>query len=134
MKKNEAAHSPAGLKTDDELKAYFAAVVPDYDKEKFYVSHMKKLIGWYNILNEKGLIEQLTSDENATEKTGTEEQTEATGAEEKAESKKAAKADKGEKTAKPKTEAKPRVEKPAKATSKAAGGGARKTVTPRKAS
>ena len=132
MKKNEAAHSPLDLKTDDSLKAYFAAVIPDYDKEKVYVSHMKKLVGWYNVLNEKGLIAELTSDESA-DTTSAEEKT-ADGAEEKPETKKAAKADKGEKTAKPKKETKPRVEKPAKATSKAAGGGARKTVTPRKAS
>ena len=45
MKKNEAAHSPLNLKTDDLLKAYFEAVIPDYDKEKVYVSHMKKLVG-----------------------------------------------------------------------------------------
>jgi hypothetical protein len=134
MKKNEAAHSPLNLKTDEMLKAYFAAVIPDYDKEKVYVSHIKKLVGWYNILNEKGLIEELTADDSpAPENTSGEEKT-ADGAEEKPESKKAAKADKGEITAKPKKEAKPRVEKVAKAHTKAAGGGARKTVTPRKAS
>jgi len=133
MKKNEAAHSPADVKTDDQFKAYFEAVIPDYDKEKVYVSHMKKLIGWYNILNAKGLINELIADESAAENTAT-ESTEAAASEEKTEGKKAAKADKGDKTAKPKKEAKPRVDKPAKATSKAAGGGARKTVTPRKAS
>ena len=133
MKKNEAAHSPLNLKTDDLLKAYFEAVIPDYDKEKVYVSHMKKLVGWYNVLNEKGLIAELTADESAADAASGEEKA-AEGTEEKAEGKKAAKGEKGEKAAKPKKEAKPRVEKPAKATSKAAGGGARKTVTPRKAS
>ena len=108
-------------------------MVPDYDKEKVYVSHMKKLVGWYNVLNEKGLIEELTADESTAENTTTEEKA-AEGAEEKPETKKAAKADKGDKTAKPKKESKPRVEKVAKAHTKAAGGGARKTVTPRKAS
>ena len=132
-KKNEAAHSPLNLKTDDLLKAYFEAVIPDYDKEKVYVSHMKKLVGWYNVLNEKGLIAELTADESVADAASGEEKA-AEGTEEKAEGKKAAKGEKGEKTAKPKKEAKPRVEKPAKATSKAAGGGARKTVTPRKAS
>lgn len=133
MKKAEKKHSPADLKNDEALKGYFEAVVPDYDKEKFYVSHMKKLVGWYNILNGKGLIEELISDQAAEEKP-TDENASTEHTEEKAEGKKASKADKGEKTAKPKKEAKPRAEKPAKATSKAAGGGARKTVTPRKAS
>ena len=134
MKKNEAEYSPASLKTDEQLKAYFEAVIPDYDKEKVYTSHMKKLINWYNILNEKGLIAELTSDETAPQTAASEEATETAGAEEKTETKKAAKADKGDKTAKPKKETKPRVEKVAKAHTKAAGGGARKTVTPRKAS
>ena len=133
MKKAEKKNSPAALKNDEALKAYFEAVVPDYDKEKVYVSHMKKLVGWFNILNGKGLIEELVADETAEEKAAGEEKA-AEHSEEKAEGKKAAKADKGDKTAKPKKEAKPRAEKPAKATSKAAGGGARKTVTPRKAS
>ena len=133
MKKNEAAHSPANLKSDDELKAYFAVVVPDYDKEKFYTSHMKKLVGWYNILNGKDLIAELTSDE--VKKDAADTDAAATeGEAEKAPAKKA-KADKGEKSTKPVKEIKSRgAEKPAKGTSKAAGGGARKTVTPRKAS
>jgi hypothetical protein len=134
MKKNEKTHSPANLKNDEELKAYFEAVIPDYDKEKVYTSHMKKLINWYNILNEKGLVEELTTDEAATEESAEDKNTSAEGGEEKPEIKKAAKGDKADKTAKPKKEVKPRAEKPAKATSKAAGGGARKTVTPRKAS
>lgn len=134
MKKAEKKHSPADLKNDEALKAYFEAVVPDYDKEKVYVSHMKKLVGWFNILNGKGLIDELIADDTAEEKANAEESA-AEHTEEKAEGKKAAKGDKAEKTAKPKKEAKPRTaEKPAKATSKAAGGGARKTVTPRKAS
>jgi hypothetical protein len=133
MKKNEKAHSTTELKTDDALKAYFTVVIPDYDKEKFYTSHMKKLVGWYNILNGKGLIEELTSDEVKAEAADKAEGSE--GETEKAPAKKAKAADKGEKSTKPVKEAKPRTaEKPAKATSKAAGGGARKTVTPRKAS
>ena len=132
MKAGEAKHSSVNLKTDEQLKAYFEAVIPDYDKEKVYTSHMKKLIGWYNILNEKGLIAELTADDTAQE-AASEEKSEAAH-DEKGGDKKAAKADKGDKTAKPKKDAKPRAEKPAKATSKAAGGGARKTVTPRKAS
>jgi hypothetical protein len=134
MKKKEAAHDPANVKTDEQLKAYFEAVIPDYDKEKVYVSHMKKLVGWYNILNGKGLINELLTDDTAAESSSAEDAATTAGTEEKSDAKKGAKADKGDKTAKPKKETKARVEKPAKATSKAAGGGARKTVTPRKAS
>ena len=31
----------------DELKALFEKAVPDYDADRFYVSHMKKIIDWY---------------------------------------------------------------------------------------
>ncbi|MBQ4306196.1 MAG: DUF5606 domain-containing protein [Bacteroidales bacterium] len=34
----------------DALKALFAKAVPDYDADRFYVSHMKKVIDWYNEL------------------------------------------------------------------------------------
>ena len=40
----------------DELKKYFAEVLPEYDKERVYVSDLKKVVTWYNLLNEKGLL------------------------------------------------------------------------------
>jgi dephospho-CoA kinase len=36
--------------SSDELKALFAKAVPDYDEDRFYVSHMKKVSEWYNEL------------------------------------------------------------------------------------
>lgn len=32
------------------LKAMFEEVLPDYDRDRFYVSHMKKVVDWYNII------------------------------------------------------------------------------------
>ncbi len=40
----------------EELKNYFAVVLPEYDKERVYVSDLKKVVTWYNLLNEKGLL------------------------------------------------------------------------------
>ncbi len=40
----------------EELKAYFESVVPEYDKDRVYISDMKKIINWYNILIEKNMI------------------------------------------------------------------------------
>ncbi|MDQ3394170.1 MAG: DUF5606 domain-containing protein [Bacteroidota bacterium] len=34
----------------DELKAFIKFVVPDYDPSRVYVSDIKKILGWYNIL------------------------------------------------------------------------------------
>ena len=44
------AEAPASKASSDELKALFAKAVPDYDGERFYVSHMKKVVDWYNCL------------------------------------------------------------------------------------
>ena len=52
-------------KADDAaVKAFFELTVPDYDKERVYVSHMRKVIGWYNLLIEK---EMLVYEEEPTE-------------------------------------------------------------------
>ena len=87
---------------------------------------MKKLIGWYKILNDKGLIAELTTEKTTAEET-TDADSDATDTK---------KTDKpiAEKSTKPKKETKPHIEKTSKASSRVAGGGARKTVTPRKAS
>ncbi len=50
-------------KSDDKaVKAFFGQAIPDYDQERVYVSHMRKVIGWYNTLIDKGLIDFI--DEN----------------------------------------------------------------------
>ena len=39
----------------EELKKYFGKVLPDYDKERVYVSDIKTVLTWYNLLHENGL-------------------------------------------------------------------------------
>src|SRR6478752_2188732 len=39
-----------------KLIAYFKEILPDYDAERVYVSDIKKLLNWYNILQAKGLV------------------------------------------------------------------------------
>lgn len=34
----------------DELKNYFQTILPDYDEERVYVSDIKKVMQWYNLL------------------------------------------------------------------------------------
>ena len=44
-------------KSDQEkLKKYFEEVIPDYSKEKVYVSDIKKVILWYNLLQKKNML------------------------------------------------------------------------------
>jgi len=53
----------------EELKNYFEEILPEYDRERVYVSDVKKVISWYNLLNEKGLLvfDAELTDEEATE-------------------------------------------------------------------
>ncbi|HQH19449.1 MAG TPA: DUF5606 domain-containing protein [Bacteroidales bacterium] len=38
-------------KSDDKkIKTYFEEILPDYDKERVYVSDMRKMLSWYNLL------------------------------------------------------------------------------------
>lgn len=34
------------------LVKFFEEALPTYDRDRFYVSHMKKVVQWYNILKE----------------------------------------------------------------------------------
>lgn len=40
----------------EDLKKYFAEVVPAYDRDKVYVSDIKKLLSWYNQLQALDLL------------------------------------------------------------------------------
>jgi len=40
----------------EKLREYFTAVVPDYSREKVYLSDIKKIILWYNLLHKKGML------------------------------------------------------------------------------
>ena len=41
----------------EKILAYFEEIVPEYDKERVYVSDMKKIIQWYNLLTDKGMLD-----------------------------------------------------------------------------
>lgn len=51
----------------DKLEEYFFEVLPDYDEDRVYVSDIKKVIQWYNLLVKNDLLnleeEVTTSDE-----------------------------------------------------------------------
>ncbi len=38
------------------LKEYFAEILPDYDQDRVYVSDIKKVFAWYNLLHEQELL------------------------------------------------------------------------------
>ena len=42
--------------SDEELKKYMAAILPDYDRERVYVSDIRKVVTWYNILHKHDML------------------------------------------------------------------------------
>ena len=52
----------------EELKKYFEEVMPEYDKDRVYVSDIKKVFQWYNILQKLDMLNLLdVKDEDAKE-------------------------------------------------------------------
>ena len=47
----------------ETLKAYMGEILPDYDRDSVYVSHIKKLLKWYNLLENIGVIKELLKEE-----------------------------------------------------------------------
>lgn len=41
---------PKASESANNLKSYFLDILPDYDEERVYVSDIKKVIKWYNLL------------------------------------------------------------------------------------
>lgn len=62
-----AAEAPSSKASSEELKALFAKAVPDYDGERFYVSHMKKVVDWYNCLLKYASLDFVTPEEGTSE-------------------------------------------------------------------
>jgi hypothetical protein len=67
--KEEDKQSIDAKSSANELKAYFKEVLPDYDQDRVYVSDIKKVILWYNILQEHDLLNFEDDSNEQTEKT-----------------------------------------------------------------
>lgn len=55
-KNNEYKETISHKSTEAELREFMTASLPDYDHERVYVSDIKKLAQWYNILHKAGYI------------------------------------------------------------------------------
>lgn len=55
-------------KSDNKtLKSYFEEIIPNYDKDRVYVSDIKKVIYWYNLLVEKDILDYSEIEEKKEE-------------------------------------------------------------------
>lgn len=55
----------------NEIKAFFEEVLPEYDKDRVYVSDMKKVIQWFQLLSDQNLL--IEPEEKQTEEKTPEE-------------------------------------------------------------
>lgn len=53
--------------TNEELAEFFGEVLPNYDRDRVYMTHVRKLIQWYNMLIANGITEFKPEEEEATE-------------------------------------------------------------------
>ena len=59
--------APTSKASADDLKALFEKALPTYDRDRFYVSHMKKVVDWYNCLKNYASLEFVNLDEEAAD-------------------------------------------------------------------
>ena len=52
-----------------ELEEYFFSILPNYDEDRVFANDIRKIIQWYNLLIDKGLLEEesLPEEENQQE-------------------------------------------------------------------
>ncbi len=59
--------APSAKSKPEELKALFEKALPAYDRDRFYVSNMKKVVEWYNALKNYASLDFVNTDEEASE-------------------------------------------------------------------
>ncbi len=55
------------MATPEELVEYFEGIMPDYDRERVYLTHIKKMFSWYNILVANGVVDFKVEEEQTEE-------------------------------------------------------------------
>lgn len=64
----KAVEMDAKKADNEELRAFFAEVLPTFDRERVYPSDIRKLIAWYNLLIQAGFTDfTLQEDEDGKE-------------------------------------------------------------------
>lgn len=64
----ESGKSVSPKASANEIKSFFEEVLPEYDKDRVYVSDMKKILQWYLLLSDQNLLTE-TEEEKPEENT-----------------------------------------------------------------
>lgn len=61
----DGKEAPTSKSSEAEIKALFDKAVPNYDPDRFYFSHMKKILDWYNELVKYASLDFVEEEEAA---------------------------------------------------------------------
>ncbi len=64
------ASIPTTKDSGSQIKDAFAAFVPEFDEDRVYASDMKKVFGWYSILNDKGMLTDTEAETSSDDSQG----------------------------------------------------------------
>lgn len=64
---------PTSKASNDEIKDFFVKAVPNYDADRFYVSHMKKILDWYDDIVKYASLDFMTDEDREKEAQNEEE-------------------------------------------------------------
>lgn len=76
QEKEKGGKTAVGHKDDKlKLEEYFFEILPNYDEDRVYLSDIKKVVQWYNILLEQGITDfsKQEEEEGTAPETGPEE-------------------------------------------------------------
>ena len=59
--------APSAKSDPKVLKGLFEEALPTYDRDRFYVSHMKKVVEWYNALKKYASLDFVNPEEEEAE-------------------------------------------------------------------
>ncbi len=58
MKEYTGGNEAVDHKSDDQqIRDFFQQILPNYDRERVYLSDMKKMVFWYNLLHKNSLLD-----------------------------------------------------------------------------
>jgi len=63
-KENGQQTSVSAKDSKDALEEFFFNILPDYDEDRVYVSDIKKVIQWYNLLQTHDLLDALEAEDS----------------------------------------------------------------------
>jgi hypothetical protein len=56
---------PSVKDSDAALREYFSQIMPTHDRNRVYISDIKKVVKWFSKLNESGFFDLVETPENA---------------------------------------------------------------------